>query len=347
MTVDLSSLEVVAEVPAGDTPVFLPGTTLEIGRDGRVGVRALVEALDDPAAVDADPAAVEALWQLAELADPELGDPPASVGRAAHRDPSLRAFRTDTLAEFQIRADGEGRTVEAYAVPWDEPAEVVDVEGHYFEVFRRGAFSRQLARSGTQGVTVLYNHGLNMYARPSDRFSVPIGTPREIREDGRGLFTATRYASTELGDEILQLVRDGALTGQSVQFIRSPGGRGTRRTKGGHSTTGLDLVERHDVRLIEYGPTPRPVYAGAAVVGLRARQLAEQIALCDTAERARLIEILTASSPASAAGDTPDPVAASAVAAEPEPSAAGDPPVGSTRSLLEIELDLAVRRPVP
>jgi HK97 family phage prohead protease len=226
--------------------------------------------------------------------------------RAAALAPSLRTFETAAIAEFAIRSGGDGRTVDAYAVPFDEPAEILDAEGHYFEAFAPGAFGRMLKR-GFANVTVLYNHGRDILMRPSERFSVPIGKPIEMREDGRGLFTATRFASTELGDEILQLIDEGILTHQSVQFIRTPGGRGTRRIRGGHKASGLDLVTRHDVNVIEYGPTPIPVYSGAEVVGVRATQLAAQIHELPPEERLELSELLRSGiSPSSVDGDDPE-----------------------------------------
>lgn len=216
--------------------------------------------------------------------------------RAVERAPSLRTYLTAELAEFQIRSGGDGRTVEAYAVPFGEAAEVLDAEGHYFEEFQKGAFGRQLARSGIAGITVLYNHGRDLLMRPSERFAIPIGKPLELREDGPGLFTTTRYASTPLGDEILQLVDEGVLTHQSVQFVRTPTGKGTRRIRGGHRATGLDLVIRHDVRLVEYGPTPIPVYRGpgAQVVGVRATQLAAQIHELSDEDRQELSDLIRA-----------------------------------------------------
>lgn len=319
-TIATLPIHVDGEPPVGD-PVVIPDTDLEVGVAGVIlpdSVAAAAARLDDVTDDDVRVRAERLVDLLAARLDNEVGvDVDGVFGRAASRPPLMRSYRVDTIGEFQIRADGDGRTVEAYAVPWDEPAEVVDVEGHYMEVFRRGAFGRQLSLTGVRGVSVFYNHGLDMYARPSDRFAVPIGAPLEIREDGRGLFTATRYARTALGDEILQLVRDGAIAAQSIQFTRTPAGRGTRRTRRGHES-GLDLVERTSVRLIEYGPTPAPVYAGASVVGFRAHQIAQQIATFDDTERERLAQILRGSpdSPPHVGGDDDDPPTVSAHAAE-------------------------------
>ncbi len=224
--------------------------------------------------------------------------------RAAELAPSLRSFQTAGLAEFAIRSDTDGRTVEAYAVPFDDPAEVMDVEGHYFEEFKRGAFARQLNR-GFAGIPVLYNHGKDIYQRPSERFAMPIGTPVEIREDGPGLFTATRYAGTELAEEILQLVRDGALTHYSIQFTRTPAGKGTKRIRNGHRSSGLDLVQRLDTRLIEYGPSAIPVYKSAAITGIRAAQIAGHIQDLDETERTVLSELLRAEDPSAPVAPVP------------------------------------------
>jgi hypothetical protein len=56
-------------------------------------------------------------------------------------------------------------------------------------------------------------------------------------------------------------------------------------------------IERLDVRLIEYGPTPMPVFAGAEVVGVRAHQLAEQILALPDPERRTLADLLQAGTP--------------------------------------------------
>ena len=221
---------------------------------------------------------------------------------------SLRSYQTDVLAEFKIRADGDGRTVEAYAVPFGEAAEVIDQEGHYFEEFKKGAFGRQLASSrGFAGIPVFYNHGMDPTPsrRPSERWSTPIGVPVEVREDDVGLFTATRFAGTDNGDEVLQLVRDGALSRYSIQFMRTPAGGGSKRIRGG-GPRGLDLVQRLDVRLIEYGPTPLPVYDGAGITGMRAKAVLDIIHELDPDERDTLSELLRAGSdPASVADDDP------------------------------------------
>lgn len=187
------------------------------------------------------------------------------------------ATRTFALDDIRVRSDGTGRTVEAYATVFDSPTEIHDQDGHYSERIAPAAFNRTLAQRGTD-FRVFYNHGLTLHGTPSERHSLPLGTPVEIRADKRGLFTATRYNRTTLADEVLEAINNGDIRGQSFtgRMLRSDPGRGPfRRSRSGELTT----VTRHEIGLIEYGPTPLPAYTDAAILGVRATQLAETDAM--------------------------------------------------------------------
>ena len=186
----------------------------------------------------------------------------------------------------ELSVDEDGREVTAYAAVFGVPAEVRDHEGHYLENIDKGAFTRAINRAKPQGgrdywlTSVFYNHGMTLYGTPSERFSAPIGMTRHIEADSRGLLTVTRYSETSLGDEILQLVRDGAIKAQSFtgQIVRSDPNlrRGqTHRPTGGK----LPTVTRLELGLKEYGPTPVPVYSDAEIVGVRSMDLAAVRAL--------------------------------------------------------------------
>ena len=105
---------------------------------------------------------------------------------------------------------------------FDQPAEIHDHEGHYIEVIDRAAFNRAIdhaprARGGFPGsVKVLYNHGMTIHGTPSERFSMPIGIPVDIRAEARGLLTRTRYSETPLADEVLENIRAGSITSPVV-----------------------------------------------------------------------------------------------------------------------------------
>lgn len=227
--------------------------------------------------------------------------------------------RSFPLTDIAIRSDGEGRTVEAYAAVFDSPTEIHDRDGHYLEQIDSSAFNKAINDAAPAGsragwkTKVVFNHGRDMYGNPASDFTLPLGTPLEIRADGRGLLTVTRYARTRVADDVLELIREGAITAQSFQgrFIRSD----IARPRGGFAPDAegnLTLVTRQEVSLIEYGPTPFPAYEAAAVVGVR--NLAALLEDPDAA--ARLTELLATRDDGPAESDTPT----GAVEAEPSPA---------------------------
>lgn len=171
------------------------------------------------------------------------------------------------LDDIRVRAKGDGRTVEAYAAVFETPTEVKDIDGHYLEVISQRAFDKSLNERGNR-FGVFYNHARTLGGTPSDMFSLPLGTPVEVRADNRGLFTVTRYNRNPLADEVLEAIRNGDITGQSFtgRFLQSNPKRGPFRARSGR----LQTVTRKEIALVEYGPTPIPVYEGASIVGMRA-----------------------------------------------------------------------------
>lgn len=178
--------------------------------------------------------------------------------------------RAYPLEDISIRSGGDGRTVEAYAAVFDVETPINDRDGQYKERIASNAFNKTLADRGTS-FGVLYNHGMTIYGTPSDRGSMPIGTPLEVRADARGLYTVTRYNNTPLAEEALEAIKSGAIRAQSFQgrFIRSdkPTPRGGFRAA---SDGSLPVVTRQEIALKEYGPTPFPAYEAAEIVGVRA-----------------------------------------------------------------------------
>ncbi|WP_411090797.1 HK97 family phage prohead protease [Streptomyces sp. 049-1] len=230
------------------------------------------------------------------------------------------------LEDIRVRAGGDGRTVEAYAAVFDTPVEIHDQDGDYVEQIDRRAFDRilqQLAPAGSRStwrVGVFYNHGRTLWGTPSERGSMPIGTPMELKTDTRGLLTVTRYNKTELADEVLENIREGAITGQSFtgRFTRSDPMRAPR---GGHRAGRdgrLKTVRRQEIALKEYGPTPFPAYADAAVIGVRAEQVMPLLGELSADERERLVDMLRTGTPL----DPPTP------GTPADPPAAGDPEEG-------------------
>lgn len=192
----------------------------------------------------------------------------------------LRAFPLEDI-RILSRAQGleyaDGRTVEALVAVWDREAEVYDHQGHYSEVIQRGAFDKAINDARPQGsrsswnVGVFYNHGMNLHGGASDRGSVPIGSPIDIRADDAGLVTVTRYNQTALAEEILETIRSGDITGHSFtgRIIKSDPLRPPRNGFRPSANGDLVRVRRLEMGLREYGPTPFPAYAETEVLSVR------------------------------------------------------------------------------
>ena len=166
---------------------------------------------------------------------------------------------------------GDGRTVEAYAAVFNERAEISDSMGHYYEMIDPGAFDDRLAeahraRGGLAAeIKCMFNHGMTRQGTPSDKWSLTIGKPLDIRPDSRGLLTITRYSN----DDVLDKIKAGELTQQSFvgACLRSdpPLARGRRYGQDGR----VPVVRRLALGLKEYGPVLWPAYTGAEILGVR------------------------------------------------------------------------------
>ena len=117
--------------------------------------------------------------------------------------------RAVVSADLQVRDDGAGRVITGYAVPFDEPTTIHAPGGTYTEVFRKGSFARTISERGAQRVKVFALHNSR---------DLPLGRAELLREDDAGLFVELRLSATQAGDEVLALVRDGALDGMSIGF---------------------------------------------------------------------------------------------------------------------------------
>ena len=112
---------------------------------------------------------------------------------------------------------------------------------------------------------------MTLQGTPSDRGSIPIGTPEEVRAESRGLLTRTRYNETPLADEVLEAIRTGGITAQSYtgRILRSsPELRRGEKYRPGRDGR-LPTVRRLELALREYGPTPFPAFSGAEILGVR------------------------------------------------------------------------------
>lgn len=233
--------------------------------------------------------------------------------------------RTFPLDDIRIRSEGDGRTVEAYAAVFDTDSEIHDADGHYIERNAATAFNKTIAERGNR-FGCFYNHALTIHGTPSERGSVPLGTPLEIRPDGKGLLTVTRYNRTPFADDILESIRNGDIRGMSYtgRFLQSDAGPGGRPPYRPNRSGKLTTVTRTEIALKEYGPTPFPAFEDATIVGVRALRMLGQLRWEDLDEdqRAQLVASLrTTEDPAA----TPlEPAAVPATG--DDPAGTGEPP---------------------
>lgn len=222
---------------------------------------------------------------------------------------------------------GDGRTVRAYAAVFDTPAEIHDQHGHYIEQIHRTAFNRQIGL-GIDRVNVFYNHTLTAMGTPSDLGSVPIGSPMEIRPDGKGLLTLTRYNRSQLADSVLEAIRAGDIRGYSFRgriFKSNPDRVPRARSRGA-----LPTITRMELGLSEYGPTPNPAYAEAGILAIRA-------ALMNAGLTAEQVLRMLASTTPEADQETPP------ATPDPGPGDAEDQPEGHSARQQLLRLKAALR----
>jgi len=106
-------------------------------------------------------------------------------------------------ATFEVRGEGDGRTIVGIAVPYDVEQRI---NPGLVEVFRKGVF-RDVTRAANR-VKLLFQH----------KTDTPIGRATMLEERDGGLYGEFRISKTEAGDEALELVRDGVLSNLSVGF---------------------------------------------------------------------------------------------------------------------------------
>ena len=111
-----------------------------------------------------------------------------------------RAYETD----LEIRNAGDGRTICGICVPYNVEQRI---NANLVEVFKAGAFSRVIPNA--HRVKLLVGHNSE---------ALPIGRATLLREDSNGLYGEFRVSKGNRSDDILELVRDGALSELSIGF---------------------------------------------------------------------------------------------------------------------------------
>lgn len=148
-------------------------------------------------------------------------------------------FKSVELKETAI--DMSARTIEGYAATWD-----IDQAN---DIINKGAFTKTISEGFPAGrVKMLWQH------------DQPLGMPSEMFEDDRGLYVKGKISRTQLGDEALELMRDGVVDRMSIGFS-------IPQNKAGFNDEGIRIIS--EVKLFEFSPVTFPANEAAHILAVK------------------------------------------------------------------------------
>lgn len=168
-------------------------------------------------------------------------------------------------AEFELRDDGDGRTLTGRIVPYGEVASIVEVDEatndlvRYREQFLPHSFAAMAqgfkARGGDRSLRS--NMFVPLLIDHSDRFDDMIGHATELEDQEDGAYATFRLYNDERLTKIRSILSESH-TGLSVSFrdIRPP-----KIVDG--------IISRVQVGINHVAATPRPAYSNARIDSLR------------------------------------------------------------------------------
>ena len=114
------------------------------------------------------------------------------------------------MSKFLYKAAPMGELLDA-----DEKAGIIKGYGSYFgnkdsdnDIITKGAYKKTIAENGER-VKYLYQHDMNQ----------PIGKMTELYEDDKGLVFVAEIAKTQLGKDVIELMKSGIITENSVGIL--------------------------------------------------------------------------------------------------------------------------------
>jgi hypothetical protein len=116
--------------------------------------------------------------------------------------------RSLEIDDMHVERTAEGRTIVARALSYGTPYRVTDDNGRTFynEVWRAGVFAKSIAQRAGKIPLLVLHQGRRL----------PIGATIGIDDSSTDFVFRAKVSRTRDGDEALELVQDGALTGVSV-----------------------------------------------------------------------------------------------------------------------------------
>jgi uncharacterized protein len=139
----------------------------------------------------------------------------------------------------------EERTFKGYASTFGNVDEVGDI-------IESGAFTKTISERGPNGskqIKILWQH------------EMPLGMPIHMEEDSKGLYVEGKISKTRLGDEALELMRDGVVDRMSIGFS-IPGGKTEYDAQ-------MGVRKIKEVKLFEFSPVTFPANELAVVTGVK------------------------------------------------------------------------------
>jgi HK97 family phage prohead protease len=159
--------------------------------------------------------------------------------------------------QFEYRADSDGNgTLFGYAAVFDVWTEIDSWEGKFKERLAPGTFKKTL-RERRDKIKVLFNHGMDPQIG-----NKPLGKPKVMREDDKGLYVEVPLDDTTYNRDIKALLDSGALDGMS--FRMSVVDEVWEYPEKGDPERTIRAV-----KLYEFGPVTFPAYE-ATQAGVRA-----------------------------------------------------------------------------
>ncbi len=153
------------------------------------------------------------------------------------------------------------RTFAGYASTWDE-----DLGG---DIITKGAFNKTMERKDR--IKVLWQH------------NEPIGKSLNMSTDTKGLYVEGKISKTRLGDEAIELMKDGVIDQMSIGFSIPEG-------KSEYNEKGKRLI--HEVKLYEYSLVTFPMNEKAIITSVKSVSQAIKSGNYDASEIKELSEAL-------------------------------------------------------
>ncbi len=109
-------------------------------------------------------------------------------------------YKQSPMGEL-LDADEKAGVVKGYA-------SVFDNKDSDNDIIRKGAYSKTIAENGKR-VKYLYQHDMDK----------PLGKMTMLEEDGKGLVFEAKIAKTTLGNDVIELIKSGVITENSVGIL--------------------------------------------------------------------------------------------------------------------------------